>query len=203
MQNVSEIVLASGSPRRRELLEMLGLRFRIQCSGAEESVPEGTGPEAMVAQLARRKLEAVLPEIDPGALCIAADTVVACGENGAEILGKPRDREDAARMLRLLSGRTHAVHTGLAVHRGGRTLVRSVATRVTFRPLRDAEIAHYIRTADVCGKAGAYGIQEYAGCFAEKIEGDVFSVIGLPICPLSEMLEELGCPLETLVEDHG
>lgn len=173
----AEIVLASQSPRRQELLGFLFPRFTVRVSEADETLPEGIAPDEAVRTLALRKARAVAPEA-PGALVIGADTVVAID---GLILGKPRDAADAAGMLRRLSGRTHQVYTGVALLGGGREECFYECTGVTFAPLTDGEIAWYLSTGEPFDKAGSYGIQGYGARFIERISGDYFTVMGLPL----------------------
>ena len=193
-----EVILASKSPRRQEILQMLGLKFRVQVSGAEENAPDGLTPAQLVAHLARQKLDAVRENSSAEAVIIAADTVVYCEER---ILGKPADLGEAAAMLRMLSGRAHSVFTGIAVSCGEKIAVEAVETRVYFRSLTEEEINYYIHHAKVCDKAGAYAIQEFAGTFVEKLEGDYHSVVGLSVHALDRLLKEIDCPLTALLED--
>ena len=179
---------------------MLGLGFRVQVSGAEENAPDGLTPAQLVAHLARQKLDAVREASSREAVIIAADTVVCCD---GKIPGKPADLTEASAMLNMLSGRMHNVHTGIAVSCGDRIAVDSVETRVYFRPLEESEIDYYIHHASVCDKAGAYAIQEYAGTFVEKLEGDYHSVVGLSVNCLDRLLKEIGCPLMELVGEKN
>ena len=186
------IILASGSPRRRELLEMLGLEFEIRPAKGGEHPPEGAGPEETVLALAGAKAEEVAEHSAENDVIIAADTVVWLE---GELLGKPRSEEDAARMLRELSGRSHEVWTGVCVLRGGEKLLGAERTLVRFRRLEESEILAYIATGEPMDKAGAYGAQGLASLFVEGIEGDFFNVMGLPLCRLGKMLGKLGVKL--------
>lgn len=185
------IILASASPRRRELLERMGIQdFQIVVSDADETLEDGLSPAAQVEQLSRRKAAAVAALVnDPDALIIAADTVVAL--DGA-ILGKPADREDAFRMLSALSGARHHVYTGVTVMQGSRILTRHEETCVEFRPLTAEEISLYIAAGESMDKAGAYGIQGCGCLLVEGICGDYYNVMGLPIVRLAGMLKEFG-----------
>lgn len=186
-----KLILASASPRRRELLEHLGVDFDIApATGPETPPPGATAPQTAMALSAAKALE--VAQTHPDGLVIGADTVV---ETDGVLLGKPRSGEDAARMLRLLSGREHRVYTGVTVVKDGRSVSQAEQTRVFFRPLTEREITAYIATGEPMDKAGAYGYQGYAGLFVERIEGDYFNVIGLPLCRLGRMLEELGVSL--------
>lgn len=188
------LILASGSPRRRQLLEQLGLTFTVRSSDVDESVSPGLTPAQVVESLSARKGEAVAQLSQPGDLILSADTVVAL--EGA-ILGKPRSREEAAAMLSALSGRTHQVYTGVTLLQDGRRLTGHEVTAVTFRPLSPEEIAAYVSTGEPMDKAGAYGIQGLGALLAERLEGDYFNVMGLPLCRLGQMLSRFGVhPLE-------
>ena len=184
-QGEHRVILASGSPRRRELCTAMGLTFTVKTSDVDETIPTGTSPREAVEMLSRRKAEAVLPA---DAIVIAADTVVAIGDT---ILGKPTDEADAHAMLCMLGGRTHDVFTGVTVCYHGRILTASAETAVTFRPLRDEEITAYIATGEPMDKAGAYGIQGLGGALVESIDGEFDNVVGLPCRLLKEMLEEI------------
>lgn len=187
-----EIVLASASPRRRELLERMGLKFRICTAEHDETMDPTASPEAEACRVSRLKAEAVQALCDPEDLIIAADTIVVCEER---ILGKPADEEEAYRMLRLLSGREHRVITGLCVLRGERVSCVSEVTKLRFRELSDGQIRAYIATGEPMDKAGAYGIQGKASVFVPGIEGDYYNVMGLPVCTLAQILEEFGIVL--------
>ena len=188
-----EFILASGSPRRRQLLDQIGIRsFVVRPPDADESLPAGIEPGAAVELLSARKGEAARALADPDALILAADTVVAL--DGA-ILGKPRSREEAVSMLTALSGRTHQVYTGVTLLRGEETLTEHEVTAVTFRPLTAAEIDAYVASGEPMDKAGAYGIQGLGALLAERLEGDYFNVMGLPLCRLGRMLARFGLDL--------
>lgn len=179
-------ILASGSPRRRELLEMLGVPdLTIRPAKGPERATPGAGPEQTVRELALHKAQEVAQTCAPEDIIIAADTIVYL--DGA-ILGKPRDHDDAVRMLTALSGREHIVYTGVAVLRGGELRQAAERTAVRFRPLTSGEIERYIATGEPMDKAGAYGIQGGAALFCEKLEGDYYNVMGLPVCRLYETL---------------
>jgi septum formation protein len=186
------IILASGSPRRRELLERFnipGLEV-IPASGEEKPHPE-LDPAGLVDVLAAAKAREVY-EKNPDALVIGADTVVACS---GEVLGKPKDVQDARRMLKMLSNRAHEVLTGVTIMSpiGGARGVEK--TLVHFRWLSGREIDAYIASGEPMDKAGAYGIQGLASLFVDRIEGDYFNVVGLPLCLLGEMMKDLGVEL--------
>ena len=179
-----EIVLASASPRRRELMELMGLSFTVDASDADESVPAGTAPEEMVRILAMRKAQAVKGK-HPGSCVVGSDTVVCLD---GQVLGKPRDDEQAAEYLRMLSGRTHTVYTGIALVTDGFCDARTDATLVTFAPLTAEEISAYVSTGDSRDKAGAYGIQGPFCKHVTSISGSYHTVIGLPVHLLYQML---------------
>ena len=184
------IVLASRSPRRRQLLEQMGLRdFRIVCSDADETASPGLTPPALVEALSARKAAAVQHAAAAGDLIIAADTVVALD---GRVLGKPADGPDAFAMLSALSGRRHQVYTGLTVVCGAQRLTEHEVTAVTFRSLSSAEICAYIATGEPMDKAGAYGIQGYGALLIQGISGDYYNVMGLPVCRLGRILARLG-----------
>lgn len=180
-------VLASQSPRRQELLRQMGLEFTVHPADIDETMPPELSPKEAVAQLSRRKAEAVACECAPEDCVIAADTIVVCGE----ILGKPQDEADAVRMLNMLSGRTHQVMTAVTVHCGSRVDTQVSVTDVTFRALEPGEAERYTATGEPMDKAGAYGIQGGGALFIERIEGDYYGVMGLPICMLHTMLRRL------------
>jgi septum formation protein len=184
------IILASGSPRRRELLTGLGLPFKVQPSSGDESVPVGISPREMVEMLAIRKAESVSREHDQG-IVIGSDTIVVIDN---EVLGKPKDQADAFNMLSKLQGRTHIVFTGLAVvdASNGRSKVAYSSTEVTIKPLSEEQITRYIATGEPNDKAGSYAIQGLGATLVEKINGDYFTVVGLPVGLLSDMLSEFG-----------
>ncbi len=193
---MTQLILASGSPRRRELLGLLGLPFEVQTSDFDEaSVPTaGLTPGAWVQRLAEGKARAVAAGVTGDALVLGADTTVVL--DGA-YLNKPADAEDARRMLRALSGRTHTVHTGLClveVTGGliGRVVTDAAMTRVTFDTLTEPVIAAYVATGEPLDKAGAYGIQGKALAFIPGIQGDYFNVVGLPLNRLCVMLAQFG-----------
>lgn len=184
------IILASNSPRRRELLAQIGLAFTVAPADVDESVLPGESPVSCVERLAQDKARAAAKRAGKG-IVIAADTIVAAG--GA-ILGKPADAEDARRMLTELSGREHEVVTGLAVMDAAseQCVTRTSITKVWFRDLSDREIASYVATGEPLDKAGAYGIQGRGALLVERIEGCYSNVVGLPLSLLGEMLREFG-----------
>jgi len=174
--------LASASPRRKELLESAALVVEVRAPYADESWPGGS-LLAGVKEIARRKMAAVGSFAGVG---IAADTVVVLGKN---LLGKPADRQDAARMLRALSGREHKVVTGFCVRRGRTERLGAATTRVTFRRLSQQEIARYVATDEPLDKAGAYAIQGLAGAFVDRVVGSYTNIIGLPLAEVLRAME--------------
>ena len=190
-----ELILASKSPRRRELLADAGYDFRVLVSEADETLPEGTPPAEGVRILAERKakaVEATLPAEKIGtapAFVVGADTLVEL--NGVP-LGKPKDAGDAIAMLSSLSGQTHRVVTGVAVAVGGRLYSAVETTAVTFRPLSREEIAEYVATGEPMDKAGSYGIQAGAVRFVQRVDGELDNVIGLPRKLLANLLADAG-----------
>ena len=180
------VILASQSPRRRELMAYFPFPFSVRVSHAQEEIDRHNPPQDEVARISRLKAEAVFR--DPGDIVIGADTIVV---SDGELLGKPTDEADAYRMLNLLSGSRHQVMTGVTVIKGGQYHSFTEVTDVYFRPLSQEEIRRYVRTGEPMDKAGAYGIQGGAGLFIEKIEGDYYNVVGLPICRLSQVLQEI------------
>ena len=179
-----KIVLASGSPRRQELLKYITSDFEIMPSDIEE-VASGT-PKEQVIKLALDKASDIAQK-RPDDVVIGADTLVAIGD---EILGKPKDKADAECMLRKLSGNTHCVYTGIAVIADGRIKTSCVVTEVRFNDMTDEEIDEYIDTGEPMDKAGAYGIQGYGGKFIDRIDGCYFNVMGLPQSVVYEMVRE-------------
>lgn len=186
MNDETELILASGSPRRRELLARTGCTFRIIVSDADEIAPKDMAPADVAMHNARAKALAIASEQPVCATVIGADTIVVL--NG-RIFGKPADERDAHRMLRELSGKTHQVITGVALVRKGRCETFAEVTNVCFRELSDEEIAAYVTTGEPLDKAGAYGIQGAAGAFVDHIEGDYDNVVGLPVARLERALD--------------
>ena len=219
-----KLILASGSPRRREILTMAGYQFTVLSPDADESAP-GLSPAELVQELSRRKAAAATAVAGPRHVILAADTVVALDE---KILGKPKNAAHAAEMLSMLSGRTHTVYTGFTIcgqapagkyrmqnllhdtlsHKDKDTttsfeascveasagkhpsITHAVAAQVTMRDITKEEINAYVATGSPLDKAGAYGIQEAAGMFIQTIQGDYYSIMGLPICPVSVILRD-------------
>lgn len=178
-----ELILASQSPRRKELLGLFKIPFTVRCADIDESMDAAKAPFDEVARVSRAKAEAIAREEDD--VVIAADTIVVCD---GQVLGKPADEADALRMLTMLSGREHQVMTGMTVMHGQTVLSCTEVTDIRFRPLSRQEILAYIRTGEPMDKAGAYGIQGGAALFAERIAGDYFNVVGLPACRLRQLL---------------
>lgn len=190
MVNNRSIVLASASPRRSELLESAGISFTVVSGDIDETPLPGEEPVAHVLRLAEGKAREVSSRA-VGRFFIGADTIVLCNN---EIMGKPSDNADAARMLRAISGRVHQVITGFTVldHHTGRTVSRVVSTDVAFKPLDDDEISAYVATGCPLDKAGAYAIQGGAAYMVARIDGSYTNVVGLPLCEVVEVLREMG-----------
>lgn len=184
------IILASNSPRRKELLAQIGLTFTVVPADIDETALPGESPKDYAVRVALDKARMVAKREGEG-IVIAADTIVVVGD---AILGKPRDAADARRMLTELSGRVHEVVTGIALMDAaiGRSAVRTSVTRVWFRDLSDRDIETYVVTGEPLDKAGAYGIQERGAMLVERIEGCYSNVVGLPLSLLGEMLREFG-----------
>jgi septum formation protein len=180
------LILASASPRRQELLKLFGIPFTVRVADIDETMDPGAAAYDEVARLSREKALAV-PRED-GDIVIAADTIVVC--RGA-VMGKPRSAEEAAAMLRLLSGRDHQVMTGCTVLRSGRAVTFTEVTDLHFRELSEKEIRRYVESGEPMDKAGAYGIQGGAALFCEKMVGDYYNVMGLPVCRLGEVLRRI------------
>ena len=185
------LVLASSSPRRADLLRAAGIPFELFPVDVDEQFRRGETPEHAVARLAEAKA-AVAAGSHPDAIILGADTTVVVLR---ETLAKPADAEDAARMLRLLSGRSHDVLTGVCVSHQGRRLVHVEPTRVRMAPLQESEIAWYVATGEPLDKAGAYAVQGLASRFIEGIDGSYSNVVGLPISSVYSLLKELGCDI--------
>lgn len=181
-------ILASKSPRRKELLKNIGMVFDvIESDFDENTIPKNIEPKLYVQELALGKATSLLKSAPKKSLIIGADTVVCLDNN---ILGKPVDRNDAINMLKMLSGNVHQVYTGVCVARAddGKTVSSYEKTDVYFDEIGDKEIEHYIDNYSVLDKAGAYGIQEYAGVFVKKIDGDYFNIVGLPVHLLHKII---------------
>jgi len=185
---MGKIILASASPRRQELLHQIGLEFDVVPSMSEERIDTTLSAEEVVKQLSFIKASDVANRVDPDRLVIGADTIVVFQHR---ILGKPKDRNDAVHMLKMLSGREHRVLTGFTVMHIGQHKVISdyEETFVKFMELSDEEIDSYINTGEPFDKAGAYGIQRYGSLLVEKIVGDYFNVVGLPVAKLARVLK--------------
>lgn len=188
---MAKIVLASGSPRRQELLRRMGITdFTVRVPEVEEYFPAGLTPEETVCYISREKSQAV--EAAEDEIVITADTMVFLDD---QRLGKPQDEADALRMLTALQGRRHTVCTGVTVRQGDRVLTESEATGVIFRPAEESELRAYIATGEPMDKAGSYGVQGKGALLVERLEGDFFNVMGLPVLRLSRMLAQFGIKL--------
>ena len=187
---MKKIILASESPRRQDLLEKIGLKFNVEPASIDESAFKSFEGRAMVVELSLRKAEIVAAR-HRNAVVIAADTVVILGDR---VMGKPRDQREAKRMLRALSGKPHIVVTAFTVIDTGekKTLTGSAETNVYVKPLQSEDIDAYVKTGEPLGKAGAYAIQGLGSVIVEKIEGDYFNVVGLPLSKLADSLKLLG-----------
>lgn len=184
---MSKIVLASGSPRRQELLGRMGITdFTVRVPEVEESYPAGLSPEETVGYISREKSDAARLLCDENELIITADTMVFLDDKR---LGKPKDEAQALEMLTALAGRRHTVCTGVTVRRGNVILTRAQSTDVYFRPATERELRAYIRTGEPMDKAGAYGVQGKGSLLVRRIDGDFFNVMGLPVEMLAEMLK--------------
>lgn len=185
-----KLILASGSPRRAELLERMGLTFQVEPSNTEEILEPGLTPRQEVVQLSLEKAKAVAAlHSGEQVVVLSADTVV---ELDGKILGKPHSAEEAEEMLKELGGRTHRVLTGTTVIGPEGVLTHCQETEVCFRSISPEEIKWYVSTGEPMDKAGAYGIQGYAAMFVEGIRGDYYNVMGLPVCQVGLMLREAG-----------
>ena len=190
---MSNIVLASASPRRHELLGRIGItEFDIRIPEVEESFPEGLTPQQVVEHISREKAEAAAKLCTDDEIVITADTMVFLDQHR---LGKPRDEEDALRMLTALQGRHHTVCTGVTVRRGTQVITEAETTRVYFRSATKEELLAYIATGEPMDKAGSYGVQGKGALLVEKLDGDFFNVMGLPVLRLSRMLQHFGVNL--------
>lgn len=183
------IVLASQSPRRQALLRQIGLPFRVLAPKGEEKTDLPLPPGELVQQLSKQKAQEVAKQAAPGDLILAADTMVVLD---ALPLGKPKTEAEAKQMLQMLSGRTHLVYTGICLLRGDHCVTDTMEASVTFRSLSDLEIGAYVQTGEPMDKAGAYGIQGKGALFVSRIEGDFYTVMGLPLCRLAELLPKFG-----------
>jgi septum formation protein len=183
-----KVVLASSSPRRRELLNLIGIAHEVRPANLDESIRPRETPRRHAERLARDKASAVALR-DPDLITIAADTIVVINR---KVLGKPADKEEAARMLALLSGKEHTVITAVAVSRGKKLRSAIEEVKVKFRRLREEEIDAYIATGEPMDKAGAYGIQGFGATIVERVEGDYFAVMGLPLVRLIGLMRDVG-----------
>ena len=187
---MAKLVLASGSPRRQELLRRMGLTdFDVRVPDTKETFPQGLSPQEVVSYISREKSDAAAALCAEDEIIITADTMVFLDDRR---LGKPRDEADALAMLTALQGRHHTVCTGVTVRQGGRILTEAESTEVCFRPATEEELRAYIATGEPMDKAGAYGIQGLGALLVEGIQGDFFNVMGLPILRLSRMLSSFG-----------
>ncbi len=189
-----QLILASQSPRRRQLLGLFGIPFTVCVADIDETMDPAAEPAREVARVSREKALAVPHGTDD--VVVAADTIVVCD---GRVLGKPHSRQEARQMLRLLSGRDHQVMTGVTVLRGAQEQVFTQITDLHFRPLSDREIDRYIATGEPMDKAGAYGIQGGAALFCQRMDGDYYNVMGLPVCRLGEVLRRMA---PELMEDE-
>lgn len=181
-------ILASGSPRRRELLTMLGMEFTVAVSDCDENITEPMSPDKLVCELAKRKAAAVADTLDSTdeVIVIGADTVVCDGER---VLGKPESRDDAVNTLLSLSDRAHSVYTGIALVGCGKTVTDAVETKVVFDKISQKEAEMYADSGEPMDKAGSYGVQGIGGFFVKELHGDYYNVVGLPIARLRILLE--------------
>lgn len=184
----SRLVLASASPRRRELLALLGRPFEVVAVDVDEEPRHGEAPEALVERLARTKAAAATQQVGPRAVVVGADTVVVVDDR---VVGKPADADEARAVVAALAGRSHRVITGVAVRRDDVEACDIETTVVRFRSMTDGEIAAYVATGEGRDKAGAYGIQGIGGRFVERIEGSYHNVVGLPLTLVERLLDEV------------
>ena len=180
------LILASASPRRQELLKLFGIPFTVKVADIDETMNPGKSPFEEVGRVSRMKALAIPRE--PDDVVIAADTIVVCQ---GRVLGKPHTKEEAREMLRLLSGRDHQVMTGCTILRGNACETFTEVTDLHFRPLRECEITRYVESGEPMDKAGAYGIQGGAALFCSHMVGDYYNVMGLPVCRLGQVLREV------------
>jgi len=187
---MKKIILASTSPRRKAILKQLGLHFDVVASNYKEKINYNIEPHKLAQKLSQRKAKSVADK-HQNAIIIAADTLVVANK---EIIGKPKDVNDAKRILKLLSGKKHRIITGFTIinRQSRKTITKSVETIVYFKKLTEKEIDDYIETGEPLDKGGAYGIQEKGALFVEKIEGDYFNIVGLPVYELAKELKKFG-----------
>lgn len=204
MKKKIDLILASSSPRRKEILESVGASFRVVTSQADESVPTELPPDAVVCEIAGRKCEAVLDHLKKNAelrgetMIVACDTVVVYE---GMVIGKPLDEAHAILTLGILSDSWHSVYSGLAVYYKGKTVTRAARTDVKFRELSESEIMAYAESGEPMGKAGSYAIQMKGASFVERIEGEFNNVVGLPLVGLLALLrEEFGLKSEDILD---
>jgi septum formation protein len=186
--SICRVVLASGSPRRHQLLNLIGIEHEVNAANIDETMRPREAPRRHAERLAREKASTFAVR-DPDLITIGADTVVVINR---KVLGKPVDRSDAARMLGMLSGREHTVITAVAVARGRKLRSAIEEVKVKFRRLREDEIEAYIATGEPMDKAGAYGIQGFGATIVERIDGDYFAVMGLPLVRLVGLMRDVG-----------
>ena len=184
---MKDIILASASPRRKILLEEAGLKFKIVESGIKEYLDPKSEPHALAEKLSLEKAKAVFIN-NKDSIIIAADTIIVCDK---KILGKPKDENDAKKMLEFLSGKIHLIITGFTIIDGNNVITESEETKVEMKKINEKEIETYIRTGEPFGKAGAYAIQGIAKKFIKKVDGDLFNAIGLPVIALLKELKKL------------
>ena len=180
------LILASQSPRRKELLGLFGIPFAVRVADIDETMDQNADPAQEVARVSRLKALAIARGDDD--VVVAADTIVVCQ---GKVLGKPRDAADAKAMLRLLSGRDHQVMTGMTVLRGEESITCTEITDLHFRELSEQEIDRYIASGDPMDKAGSYGIQSGAALFCQRLNGDYYNVVGLPVCRLAQIFKTI------------
>jgi septum formation protein len=185
---MQKIILASQSPRRKKILEQVGLNFDVVVSDFDETKIRFKTPQEMVERLSLEKAR-IIAKKHPNTIIIGADTTVIFK---SEIIGKPKSKADAFRILRLLSGNTHEIVTGFTVIKGSKSITKHVVSKVKFKKLTEDEIEAYVATGEPMDKAGGYGIQERGGLFMENITGDYFNVVGLPIFAVAKALKEFG-----------
>ncbi len=187
---MKRLILASSSERRKKILEQVGYRFEVMVSAFEEVIDQTADPRTLVEQFSYGKASAV-SKIAQGAVVLGADTAIVA--NG-EIIGKPKDESDATRILKILSGASHKAITGFTVidTTSGWNITQSIETIVHFRPLSDDEISDYVKGGEPMDKAGGYGAQDKGALFIERIEGDFYTIVGLPICQVSVELKKVG-----------
>ena len=197
VSDMKKIILASGSPRRRELLSMMGWLFEVHVSSIEEEIIEGELPEVTVSRLAEEKALDVQIRLgkDEDYFVIGADTVVVL--DGC-VLGKPSSLDESLSMIRRLNGREHFVYTGLAVLKGNAKVISFEKTAVCFRKMEEADLLAYVKTEEGMDKAGAYAVQGIGAIMVKAIRGDYYNVVGLPLCRLATVMQRMGCSLSDM-----